>query len=141
MINVTGTKNKALIEYIERVAQHLCVHDVDVDIVSRCAGDAGGYCDGDDDWCDIEIARNDAVGKIPMDQMMINIAHEMIHASQIQTGRLINKGFVMRKVDGVDALTLEWIWEGQSYIDTKYDDQPWEIEAYELEEKVYNICK
>ena len=142
MINVTGTTNKKLLAYIERVSAYLGVQDVDIDIVKSCAADAGGYCDGDAEWCNIEIARNDAVGKIPMYQLMINIAHEMVHASQILTGRLVNKGMVMRYDFNVPVgLSFQWIWEGNVYTDVAYDDHPWEIEAYELEEKVYNICK
>ena len=142
MVNVTGTTNKKLLAYIVRVAAYLDVQDVDIDIVKSCAGDAGGYCDGDLDWCNIEIARNDAVGKVPMYQLMINIAHEMVHASQILTGRLVNKGMVMRHDFNVPVgLSFQWEWEGNLYTDLPYDDHPWEHEAYALEEKVYNICK
>jgi hypothetical protein len=145
-IIVQGTQSKKLIAYIERVYAYLGLYKtdawVDVSIVKECSGGAGGYCNGDEDIVDVEIARNDYVGKIPMKNLMINIAHEMIHARQIATGRLVNKGFVFRtEEDGSQTMTTKHIFEGQEYIGVAYRDQPWEIEAYKLEETVYEVCK
>lgn len=147
MIEVYGTKSKSLLAYIDRVADYLELdaYDAfyDINIVRDCAGGAGGYCNGDEDIVDIEIARNDSAGKIPMKDMMINIAHEMVHAQQMASGRLINKGFVFRtdETNGDQVLTTKQIFEGKEYIGVEYNDQPWEIEAYKLEKEIYNACK
>jgi hypothetical protein len=143
-IEIVGTKNKKLIAYIERVYNYLCLDNtdawIDVEVLKECSGGAGGYCNGDEDHIIVEVARNDYVGKIPMKQLMVNIAHEMIHAQQMATGRLVNKGFVFRD-DNPDVLTTKQIFEGKEYIGVRYDEQPWEIEAYKFEEVVYEVCK
>jgi len=145
-IEIVGTKNKKLIAYIERVYNYLGLDNtwafVDFEITKECAGGAGGYCDGDDETINIEIARQDAMGRIPMKNLMINIAHEMVHAKQMASGRLVNKGFVFRKNDnGQQVMTTKQIFDGQEYVGVRYDEQPWEIEAYELENVVYEACK
>jgi hypothetical protein len=145
-MDIQGTKSQKLISYIERVADYLGLYELDayieIEIKKYCDGGAGGFCNGDDNDVLIEIARNDAVGRIPMDQMMINIAHEMVHAQQMASGRLINKGLVFRKEkDGSQTLTTKQIFDGVEYVGVPYMEQPWEIEAYGLEEKVYESCK
>lgn len=144
MIEVFGTKSKKLLAYIDRVAAYLELDSYDafydINIVRDCVGGAGGYCNGDDDIVDIEIARNDLAGKIPMKDMMINIAHEMVHAQQMASGRLVNKGFVFRD-DNPEVLTVKQIFDGQEYIGVPYNEQPWEIEAYNLENEIYAACK
>lgn len=142
---VHGTVNKKLIAYVERVYNYLGLDEfeeclIDLDFVKECAGGAGGYCDGDDEMINVEIARQDAVGRIPMKDLMINIAHELVHAQQMASGRLVNKGFVFRN-DNPDVLTTKQIFDGQEYVGVNYKDQPWEIEAYKLEEVIYEECK
>lgn len=127
-VSVNGSANKKLLAYIDRVIAHLNLdaYDawIDIEIQSRCDGDVAGYAYGDEENVNIEIARNDAAGKIPMKDLMINIAHELVHALQIAAGRLDDQVF-----------------EGVDYSDVPYREQPWEIEAYDLEEKIYEICK
>lgn len=142
---IQGTKSQKLINYVERVYNYLGLDEyedvlIDFDFRPKLVGNAGGYCDGDDEMINVEIARSDAVGKISMKDLMINIAHELVHAQQIASGRLINKGFVFRK-DNPGALTTKQIFDGQEYIGTPYAEQPWEIEAYGLENKIYEECK
>jgi hypothetical protein len=145
-IEIVGTKSKKLIAYIERVYDYLGLDNyealVDVEIVKESAGGAGGYANGDEDHVCIEIARNDLVGKIPTKDLMINLAHEMVHAQQMASGRLINKGFAFAtSPKGVNVMTTKQIFDGQEYVGVNYNDQPWEIEAYNLETAVYEACK
>ena len=142
---IQGTVNKKLISYVERVYNYLGLDEfedclIDLDFVKECVGGAGGYCDGDDETINVEIARQDAVGRIPMKDLMINVAHELVHAKQMASGRLVNKGFVFRD-DNPCVLTTKQIFDGQEYVGVNYKDQPWEIEAYELENVVYEACK
>lgn len=145
MIDITGTKNQQLIMYVDRVFDYLGLGNYDcyfeLEFKSKCDGDAGGFAYGDDETVIVEIARNDACGKIPMKDMMINIAHELVHAEQLASGRLLDGGMVMRKKDGEDVLSVKRIYEGKTYIDVPYDDQPWEIEAYKMEKSIYEACK
>lgn len=144
-MNVQGTVNKKLIAYVERVYNYLGLDEfedcyIDLDFVKECAGGAGGYCDGDDEEIRVELARQDAVGRIPMKDLMINIAHELVHAQQMASGRLVNKGFVFRD-DNPGVMTTKQIFDGQEYVGVRYDEQPWEIEAYNLEKVIYEECK
>ena len=146
MYNMTieGTVNKKLISYVQRVYSYLgldqfedCI--IDIDFVKKCAGGAGGYCDGDDEEIRVELARQDLVGRIPTKDLMINIAHELVHVQQIASGRLVNKGFVFRD-DNPNVMTTKQIFDGKEYVGVNYKDQPWEIEAYSLENVIYNAC-
>lgn len=144
MIDITGTTSSKLIAYIDRVAAHLGLDDYDtyfeLAIVKQCDAMAGGFAYGDDETVCVEIARNDSQGKVPMKDMMINIAHELIHAQQLASGRLVDNGMVLRTTDEGEALSISRKFDGVEYVDLAYDDQPWEIEAYANEEKVYDAC-
>lgn len=144
--DIYGTQSQKLIQYIERVYDYLgldtyagCLFTLD--FKTRCDANAGGFANGDMEEVFVEIARNDAVGRIPMKDLMINIAHELVHAHQLATGRLVNKGFVFRNDTTPQTLTTKHIFDGQEYVGVRYDEQPWEIEAYKLEEVIYEACK
>ena len=145
MIEVSGTKSLRLVEYIDRVANYLGLDEYDtwyeMQIVSECDQGAGGYCHGDENDVEIEIARNDRAGKIPLEEMKINIAHEMIHAQQIASGRLINDGFIMRGEGDEKTLAYAHTWEGERFVNLPYSDHPWELEAYSREREVYEACR
>jgi len=61
--------------------------------------------------------------------MMITLAHEMIHLKQYATKELKSKFVRGKPVD---------TWRGMKYRNLKYDEQPWEQEAMELEEELYH---
>lgn len=139
-LDIEGCRSKSLIEYTERVARYLDLDNeryldslIIVEFVKECDGFASGYCYGDTELIQVEIARKDACGNIPIYQIKRNIAHEMIHAKQIVSGRLVNKGFVIRD----DEWVYVWVWEGVEFINTPDSEQPWQIEAYALEKEVY----
>ena len=142
---IEGTVDKKLISYVERVYNYLGLDEFedclfDLQFVKKCSGGAGGYCNGDDEHVEVELARQDGEGRIPKKDLMINIAHELVHAQQMASGRLVNKGFVFRD-DNPGALTTKQIFDGKEYVGVNYKDQPWEIEAYNLESVVYEECK
>ena len=90
---------------------------------------AYGYCHIIDDNLNkprefmIEV---DASMKHPFDQILIWIAHEMVHLKQFVRGELC------------DYETGRVQWKKRMYGRVHYEDQPWEREAYRLEEKLYN---
>lgn len=147
MIEVNGTTSRKLNEYIQRVSDYLGLHQyeafVELEVVKQCSSMAGGYCHGDEDSIYVELARYDSVGKVPMKDLMINIAHELVHAQQIASGRLVNKGFTFKSSPSGknDILTTKQIFDGKEYIGVAYRDQPWEKEAYSLEKVIYEECK
>ncbi len=78
-----------------------------------------GYCENPEDGVTrIEIKRDLA----PLSMLTI-IAHEIVHASQFQTGKLEN-----RREGG----KWDTYWKGVKDEGTPYWDQPWEIEAREV---------
>lgn len=138
MLEVTGTVDKRLIAYCQRVYNYLNLDAiVDLSVVKSLRGWAQGYANGDEDWVQIDIARRDGERKLTRKRIMINIAHEMIHASQYNTKRMVNEGITVK--DGELVAVVNW--EGTKHIGTPYTEQPWEYEAYSMEEKVYEMCK
>lgn len=73
-----------------------------------------GLCDYDEEEVVIIIAK-----RLSVQNIVTTLFHEMVHVKQYTEGRL-NHGNV---------------WLGKHH-DTSYADAPWEIEAYELEEKM-----
>ena len=67
----------------------------------------------------------DASMKHPFDQILIWLAHEMVHLKQFVRGELC------------DYETGRVQWKTRSFGRVHYNDQPWEKEAYRLEEKLY----
>ena len=51
---------------------------------------AGGFCWGDKDSIEIEIARTSEGHKFTREEMLINPTHELIHAKQFIRGELSN---------------------------------------------------
>ena len=90
---------------------------------------AYGYCHIIDD--DLNRPREfmievDASMKHPFDQILIWLAHEMVHLKQFVRSELC------------DYETGRVRWKKRMYGRVHYEDQPWEREAYRLEEKLYN---
>jgi len=111
-----------LVSFIGRVCEELNIYDyegfVDIEFLHDLDGHGGGSS-GDDQTAYVSIAQHDSQGVIPIDEMLRNIAHELVHVQQFLSGRL-------------DDFT----WEGVDYFGTPYLERPWEIEAYEMEEKL-----
>lgn len=83
-----------------------------------------GYCDEvdiDEGWVEIEL-NND----LDLQETITTIFHEMVHCRQILEGRLV--------------LGNPSSWDGVEY-SGDYHSLPWEVEAYELEGKMYETYK
>lgn len=134
------TDNIKYEEYINSVAAVLNIFDtpteVEVLFKDKCDGDAGGYCYGDQEEITIEIATNVQGEKLTEESILRNIAHEMIHAEQIISGRLQDLGLQILNAGDSQVLAKVAIWQGETHTNTQYDDQPWEKEAYAREEQV-----
>ena len=144
MIVIKGTVSKSLISYIVRIEKYLGIYDhynTEMYIQPTCDGDAGGLCYGTADDVLILIARKDSQGKFTREQLMTHIAHEMIHAQQLHTKRMINAGFTQTS-DGEILYQAEVSWEGEEYgFDVAYNDQPWEIDAHGRQAEVHEACR
>ena len=91
--------------------------------------DALGYCTGERTEASIEIAIRCPVdgSKISFLDQMRTLAHEMVHARQYIRGQLGSDGG-------------NWEWKGKSAKNYKYENQPWEKEAYGLESALFMTC-
>ena len=99
-----------------------------INLKRKLDGDAEGYCQymsqsvGVREF-DIEIEKDR-----PIDELLVTLAHEMVHLKQYATRQLKSKF-----VKGVPIDT----WKGTKYRNIKYKEQPWEKEAMLLEESLY----
>lgn len=114
--------------------------DIDITFKKKCDGDAGGYCFGDNESVEIEIATHCQGEPISIMSQLINLGHEMVHAKQLITGQLKDHGIQLATSGDSQALVKVSEWEGETMTNVPYDDQPWEIEAYALEREVYDKC-
>ena len=132
--------NEKYSDYIHSVAAVLDIFnsltEITVDVVEKCDSDAGGYCMGDIDEISIEVATHVQGEPLSEETIYKNIAHEMIHAEQIISGRLEDLGLQLVASGDDQSIVKVSIWDGETYTNTKYDDQPWEIDAYAREEEV-----
>jgi len=69
----------------------------------------------------------DASMKYKFDQILTWLAHEMVHLKQFARGELC------------DYETGRVQWKSRSFGRVHYDDQPWEKEAYRLEDELYEM--
>lgn len=91
--------------------------------------DALGYCDGEKgEYASIQIAKkcHDTGRKLGFIEMMMTLAHEMVHARQFLRGQLSGIG--------------TWKWKGRNADGYEYENQPWEKEAYRLEKDLFVKC-
>jgi len=67
--------------------------------------------------------------RLPMQQLVQTIAHEMVHVRQIARGRLQNKVIRNQMVN---------VWRGRIYADRDlaYHRRPWELEAFRQEREL-----
>lgn len=98
--------------------------DLTIEFVTECDGRVLGFCWGDSDEVTIQISREHYDRKLSFLEMMKCLTHEMVHARQIFRKQLINNGIAK-------------IWNGESANHYSYEESPWEVEAYELEEKIF----
>ena len=138
MIYTTDETNYS--DYIHACGSVLGIQDslteVTIEFKEKCDNDAGGFCWGDTDEIEIEIATHVQGDPLPSEDIMRHIAHEMIHAQQIITGRLEDVGLQLLQSGDAQTLVNVVIWDGEVFTNTPYDEQPWEKDAYAREEEI-----
>ena len=127
-ISITGriAKRKQVETFIFDSLEHLMPRlrrdiDIDVRVVTRCDENHYALCLGDKNSAEIELARGSGNTTFTLQEMMVNLAHELVHAKQFIKGELhpsLNR------------------WKKLDYSNTAYSRQPWEKEAYLLEDKL-----
>lgn len=83
-----------------------------------------GEADFEDDVATISLQK-----RIKLSDLIPTIFHEMVHIKQIVEGDL---------VVGADGSRAKWKGE---HVQCEYYDFPWEVEAFQLEEKMMKLFK
>jgi len=121
-------------DYVFRCAESIGINRlggyVKVVFEDHMIGNFSGETDGDEDRVDIRFSTEDQDDR----SLKINIAHELVHAVQILTGRLIHIGLTL---DENGLIAYKHIFDGVEYVNLPYEDHPWEHEAYQYEEEIY----
>ena len=124
MYYTTSNKPKHIVySILDRVVAFACDYlDLDIDLEVRfekLRDFQYGFCDYDEDEVSITISRN-----LSEADTIRTIFHELVHVKQYEDGRL-EAGIPQR-------------WMGNEY-DEDYENLPWEIEAFDLEQKMVDI--
>tara|TARA_B110000902_G_scaffold167563_1_gene191214 strand:+ start:3890 stop:4474 length:585 start_codon:yes stop_codon:yes gene_type:complete len=90
-------------------------------------GDA--WVDEKEGFAQINIARKCEDEKLDYADMMETLAHEMVHVKQ----------FFRKELD-VSSANSVWKWKGRNAGGYKYENQPWELEAYRRQADLYQKC-
>lgn len=124
-IEVIGNKSKK--EYIEMLCLDILAYlmprttrniDITIRFVKQCETQEAGYCTGDKQEANIVVAKNSNNYKIPFDEQLLTLCHELVHAKQFLKGELTNGMY----------------WKGEDYSKVKsIKNQPWEQEATTME--------
>jgi hypothetical protein len=121
-------KNKKLVhtmcydildELLPRIKRQV---EITINIITSCDGQESGYCLGDKNGVTIDVARETSGYKLPYDEIVLTLCHELVHAKQFIKGEL----------------TEDLKWMGKSLRHLPIKDHPWEHEAYNLEKILYN---
>jgi len=123
IIKGTIAKRIDILSYAFDIMLHYLPHNKQCTIDIHFSNKIDGYygvCMGDENDVEIEIAKiNPVTGdKFTLNEMMLNLAHELVHAKQYLLGELPPD-------------------HGPKPI-PPYRHQPWEREAYKSEEFLYN---
>jgi hypothetical protein len=126
-------KNKRIAElYACMLCKELKIHRfknkiIDIKVVKKIEG-AYGLCEGDDTYAEITLAKHCPIDgrKLGFLEMMKTLAHEFVHAKQFLRGQLTCEG--------------GFAWKGKKGEGWKYENQPWEKEAYKLEKELFMEC-
>ena len=94
---------------------------IDVNVVTQCDNGFHALCHGDKEEVIIELARESQGEKFTHDEIMLNLAHELVHAKQFLRGELHPSLHT---------------WCRKDFSNTPYNETPWEKEAYLLEDEI-----
>ena len=125
-------KNKAVVyEYVDRLINKLDLgrryaSELNIKFVTELDDGYVGLCGGGPRWAEVEITRTCNGQKQSFFEMMLTLAHEMIHVKQYMKGEIS---------DDPKAL-----WHGRNHEKTPYTKQPWEIEAHKNEHELFAKC-
>jgi hypothetical protein len=134
IVKVNGAKDRDLTQLLKLAANSFAEKlispqldkNITLNIYIRDKLDAGGYCDFEEEGLPLPRTFNIDIQRTRKKIHMFSVlAHEMVHLKQMAKGEMKDR---YKKTKYVT------VWRGETYEDDiSYWDQPWEIEAYGLE--------
>jgi len=127
-------KNRDVVEeYVINCLKYLNLHrmtskTVIVDFKSNLDGDAQGYCFAIDKVAEVTIAKKWAGRKLTFMEQMQTLAHELVHVKQYFRNELSY------------GETGDFCWKKRNAGGYKYENQPWEKEAFKMEKEIFVEC-
>jgi hypothetical protein len=99
-----------------------------IDFKSNLDGDAQGYCFAIDKVAEVTIGKKWAGRNLTFMEQMQTLAHELVHVKQYFRGELSY------------GKTGEFCWKKRNAGGYKYENQPWEKEAFKMEKELFVEC-
>lgn len=135
-------KPKFILDFVEFACEYLQLYkleekEVTVLVQRRLESNCFGECYGDEDFATVSIARKvlycGTEMPISRHELLLTIAHELTHAKQYLKGELSD--LTEKEASLWKGKQVKW---PTSIASSAGDDLlPWEKEAYEIEEKIY----
>jgi len=129
LITVEGGKKKQR-QIVEDVVSYMIqrqmprMRTLDIHVTIKKIDDAHGYCHSESNReFEIEVDK-----RLQKNQFISTVIHEMVHVWQYATKQLTQKG-------------CNEFWRGKDYTDISYSKQPWERQAYRMEESILKEYK
>lgn len=135
IVTVRGARDRSLVKLLKMASRSFSkellssqlAKNINLRIEVKTLKDAGGYCDPGSDNHPL-LPREFIIELAHVKKrihMFLALAHEMVHLKQFATGEMKDRFYKRKYVK---------VWQGQYYEENiSYWDQPWEIEAYGLE--------
>lgn len=125
-------KDRTLIRYIREAANFYLQQLIPSDKLSKLQVDIVGYDSMDSDGSCERVSASKYLIELKkgmsLELALITLAHEIVHVKQYVQKEL---KIIYVKDDFVD------VWMGKRYRNVKYYDQPWEREAFSMDEDLY----
>ena len=127
-------KNRDVVEeYVINCLKYLNLHrmtskTVIIDFKSNLDGDAQGYCFAIDKVAEVTIGKKWAGRNLTFMEQMQTLAHELVHVKQYFRNELTY------------GETGDFCWKKRNAGGYKYENQPWEKEAFKMEKEIFVEC-
>jgi hypothetical protein len=99
--------------------------DLTVSFVQRCDCEEAGFCVGDRDEVEITVAKTSQGEAYSLSEQLVSLCHELVHAKQFLSGELENP----------------MIWKGVDMSLLPLSQHPWETEAFDKEQSLFEKHK
>jgi hypothetical protein len=121
---------KYLEEFAEYSMEHLGIFElfgeISITLKKSVEDNCYGWCHGNCQTVEVYIATHILGTPISRENRLLTVAHELVHARQFLRKELY------------DSTSGKTIWRGTEYIRSREEQEPWETEAFHLQQVVYD---